>query len=107
MLRIRRPPRKIVVAFVPIAAAFSVFRGPAQASAGPHARPGAGPVSAVTLAATSPATSPSGDGGLCGVPGIGDIGGLLGFCSLGSSGLTGTLNNLCQPGVPQPESATT
>jgi hypothetical protein len=41
------------------------------------------------------------------VPGIGDIGGLLGFCSLGKSGITGTLNNLCEPGVPQPESANT
>jgi hypothetical protein len=40
------------------------------------------------------------------VPGIGDIGGLLGFCSLGQSGLIGSIDSLCQPGVPQPESAT-
>jgi len=40
------------------------------------------------------------------VPGIGDIGGLLGFCSLGESGIIGGLNDLCNPGVPQPESAT-
>ncbi len=40
------------------------------------------------------------------MPGIGDIGGLLGFCSLGQSGILGGINNLCQPGVPQPESAT-
>ncbi len=39
------------------------------------------------------------------MPGIGDIGGLLGFCSLGQSGIIGGINNLCQPGVPQPESA--
>jgi hypothetical protein len=40
------------------------------------------------------------------VPGIGDIGGLLGFCTLGSSGLVGSLNSLCNPGVPEPESST-
>ncbi len=39
------------------------------------------------------------------MPGIGDIGGLLGFCSLGSSGLTGELNNICQPSLPTPEPA--
>jgi hypothetical protein len=44
-------------------------------------------------------------GGLCSVPGIGDIGGLLGFCALGSSGLTGELNNICQPSLPEPEPA--
>jgi hypothetical protein len=44
-------------------------------------------------------------GGLCSVPGIGDIGGLLGFCSLGSSGLLGDLNNICSPSLPDPEPA--
>jgi hypothetical protein len=44
--------------------------------------------------------------GVCAVPGIGDIGGLLGFCSAGSSGLIGDLNNICQPSVPVPEPAT-
>src|SRR6202021_2175052 len=32
-------------------------------------------------------------------------GGLLGFCSLGSSGLIGDLNNICQPSLPDPEPA--
>ena len=44
--------------------------------------------------------------GPCGVPGIGDIGGLLGLCQAGSSGLIGDLNNICQPSVPVPEPAT-
>ncbi|HEX4253891.1 MAG TPA: type IV secretion system protein [Streptosporangiaceae bacterium] len=44
-------------------------------------------------------------GGVCSVPGIGDIGGLLGLCSSGSSGLIGDLNNVCQPSLPQPEQA--
>ena len=39
------------------------------------------------------------------MPGIGDIGGLLGLCALGSSGLTGELNNICQPSLPSPEPA--
>jgi hypothetical protein len=60
------------------------------------------PVSAVTTAALQPA-APS--GGLCSVPGIGDIGGVLGFCNLGTSGLSGDLNNICQPSLPTPEPA--
>jgi hypothetical protein len=60
-----------------------------------------GPVAAVTLAARQPAAP----GGACSVPGIGDIGSLLGFCTLGQSGLTGDLNNICQPSLPDPEPA--
>ncbi|HEX5294144.1 MAG TPA: type IV secretion system protein, partial [Streptosporangiaceae bacterium] len=39
------------------------------------------------------------------MPGIGDIGGLLGLCSLGTSGLTGDLNSICSPSLPNPEPA--
>ena len=49
---------------------------------------------------------PSVPGGVCQVPGIGDIGGLVGLCSAGSSGIIGGLNNICQPSLPQPEQAT-
>lgn len=49
---------------------------------------------------------PAEPGGLCQVPGIGDIGGLVGLCQAGSSGLLGDLNNICQPSVPSPEAAT-
>ena len=59
------------------------------------------PVAAVTLAARQPVAP----GGACSVPGIGDIGSLLGFCTLGQSGLTGDLNNICQPSLPDPEPA--
>src|SRR5215475_553843 len=45
-------------------------------------------------------------GGVCSVPGIGDIGGLIGFCAQGSSGIIGDLNNICRPSVPTPEPAT-
>ena len=51
------------------------------------------------------AQSPAVPTGVCSVPGIGDIGGLLGLCSSGSSGLIGDLNNVCQPSLPQPEPA--
>jgi hypothetical protein len=63
---------------------------------------------ATTGAAGADGTSASAaTGGLCSVPGIGDIGGLLGFCALGSSGLVGDLNNVCQPSLPDPEPAST
>ena len=59
--------------------------------------------------ATQGAASTAGDktapSGICSAPGIGDIGGLLGFCNAGSSGLIGDLNNICQPSVPAPEPA--
>ncbi len=72
----------------------------APAQAGALAQAGAPMEAAVPAAATAPS------GGICSVPGIGDIGGLLGFCAQGSSGLVGDLNNICQPSVPTPEPAT-
>ena len=61
--------------------------------------------------AAAPATltanlTPAAPGGVCQVPGIGDIGGLVGLCNQGSSGIVGDLNNICQPSLPQPEQAT-
>ncbi len=73
--------------------------GTATATATPLAKTG----TVRTVSATSTSLPASGP---CSVPGIGDIAGLLGFCSLGQSGIIGGINNLCQPGVPQPESAT-
>jgi len=77
-----------------------------------QARAAAGVAPAHAAAVLGPGTasvaaqpqSPS--GGICSVPGIGDIGGLLGFCTAGSSGIVGDLNNICQPSVPTPEPAT-
>src|SRR5215470_10161751 len=77
-----------------------------------QARAAAGVAPAHSAAVLGPGTaavaarpqSPS--GGICSVPGIGDIGGLLGFCTAGSSGIVGDLNNICQPSVPTPEPAT-
>jgi TrbL/VirB6 plasmid conjugal transfer protein len=70
--------------------------------AAPRSAVGPGrPIAAVTLADRQPAAP----GGACSVPGIGDIGSLLGFCTLGQSGLTGDLNNICQPSLPDPEPA--
>jgi hypothetical protein len=70
------------------------------------------------LAATHPAShrvtaqahltamvTPAVPGGVCQVPGIGDIGGLVGLCSAGSSGIIGDLNNICEPSLPEPEPA--
>ncbi len=52
-------------------------------------------------ATSAPATEPA--GGVCSVPGIGDLGNLLSLCQGG--GLSGDLNNICEPSLPQPEPA--
>src|SRR5579859_6681570 len=72
------------------------------------------PALAATHAAHATATparltaslTPAAPGGVCQVPGIGDIGGLIGLCNSGTSGLIGAANNICQPSTPQPEQAT-
>jgi len=46
------------------------------------------------------------DGGVCSVPVLGDLGGLVNLCNAGTSGLGGELNNICSPGLPEPEPAT-
>src|ERR1035441_5683176 len=118
MRRPRRFPRKTVLALAVLAGLLSVPQAGHAAAAqmagpGQQSRPAAASAVAVrtvavrtvavrTVGAES-ATAPS--GGLCSVPGIGDIGGLLGFCAAGSSGLTGDLNNICQPSLPDPEPA--
>ena len=66
---------------------------------------GAGHAAAAHPAARSTPQAPAAPSGICSAPGIGDIGGLLGFCNAGSSGLIGDLNNICQPSVPAPEPA--
>jgi len=133
MFTIRRAPRgeqparrgrKAAIVLVLLVVLFGVLRGaahpghPAGASAagtsvtgtgsGGHPMGTAAPLSRTGTAKTvSSAARSQPAGGPCSVPGIGDIAGLLGFCSLGQSGILGGINNLCQPGVPQPESAAT
>ena len=81
--------------------------GADAAGAGANAATGASTASAAaaSAAAASAADMTAATGGLCSVPGIGDIGGLLGFCAAGSSGVIGALNNVCQPSLPDPEPA--
>src|SRR5580658_3016220 len=69
-----------------------------------------GPTAARAVAVRTPVhltalVTPAAPGGVCQVPGIGDIGGLVGLCSSGSAGLVGDLNNICEPSLPQPEPA--
>ncbi len=45
------------------------------------------------------------DAGICNVPGVGDIGGLIGLCQAGS-GVVGDLNSICTSQAPAPELAT-
>ena len=88
-----------------LAVALLAFSTPALAAThavhAPHA-------TRATAVQASPAASitPAVPGGVCQVPGIGDIGGLVGLCNQGSSGIVGDLNNICQPSLPQPEQAT-
>ena len=105
MRRMRRLPRKTVLVLAVLAGLLWVpLAGhPAAAAAQPSGQGRQAPSAAgAAVAAVSPATS---SGGPCSVAGIGDIGGLLGFCAAGSSGLTGDLNNICQPSLPEPEPA--
>ena len=68
-----------------------------------HGTPGTSVAGTAVLTAN---LTPAVPGGICQVPGIGDIGGLIGLCSQGSSGIVGDLNNICEPSLPQPEPAT-
>ncbi len=94
-----RVPRKTAIVLVVLVAALVLPRAGQAHGAPADGGGGHAPAAATTVAEFTPA------GGLCSVPGIGDIGGLLGLCALGSSGLTGELNNICQPSLPDPEPA--
>jgi hypothetical protein len=101
----RRPGRRIsrrVIQVLLLAAACFTIATPALAAT--HAaHPTATPVQ---LTASLTPASPAAPGGVCQVPGIGDIGGLIGLCNSGTSGLIGAANNICEPSLPQPEQAT-
>ena len=114
MRRLRRFPYRSVLVLTVLAVVFGLPLAGNAGAAGAAVRTGAAAaaVQAVAPAASEPAAAvttavrqPAPQGGVCGVPGIGDIGSLLGFCQLGSSGLSGDLNNICQPSVPTPEPA--
>ncbi|PZS39828.1 MAG: hypothetical protein DLM62_06175, partial [Pseudonocardiales bacterium] len=115
MARVLRRAAKVVsrplaISGVIIAMAGAALLGApaiAQAAVGAAGAPAATAQHAATTqpAARAAASSPAAPGGICSAPGIGDIGGLLGFCNAGSSGLIGDLNNICQPSVPAPEPA--
>jgi len=82
---------------------------PAPKAAAPHAHRVSlitHSAATVTSATLTDKVTPGRPDGVCQVPGIGDIGGLVGLCSQGSSGIIGDLNNICQPSLPQPEQAT-
>jgi hypothetical protein len=120
--RVPLPVRRALV-LLGVIAAVAGLPGPAMAAAtqttpassavaGPAHALVAGPAhvlvatTAAHTAGPAAASRPAAPGGVCQVPGVGDIGGLLGFCAAGSSGIIGDLNNICQPSVPAPEPAT-
>jgi len=99
-MRIPRRSLRLAVLVLAMLAALLGFAHAEQPAA--HAQATHPTIHAVTVADTQPAAT---TGGVCSVPGIGDIGSLLGFCTAGQSGLTGDLNNICQPSLPDPEQA--
>jgi len=109
--RLPLPVRRVLLLLAALAA-LTGMPGTAQAAVNPAApvimtvRALAVPIRALAASAPAHAARPAQPGGVCQVPGVGDIGGLLGFCAAGSSGLIGALDNICQPSVPAPEPAT-
>jgi hypothetical protein len=108
-----RPRRRVPVfcRFLLVAGAAAALLGvPAAVQAAVFPAHAAAPARAAAPLAPGAAQVPerplAPSGGICSVPGIGDIGGLLGFCAAGSSGIIGDINNICQPSVPTPEAAT-
>jgi hypothetical protein len=110
----RRAARWVVRVLL-IAGVLLAIGSPALAAPGGYGGTGSPPGSAGLGGVVPPETAqatltsmvtPAVPGGVCQVPGIGDIGGLVGLCSAGSSGIVGDLNNICEPSLPQPEQAT-
>ena len=104
-------PAHVMLPATPAHAMFSAAPASAALPANPAApaspaSPGQPAGVVTTTAVQVPAQPVAPSGGICSVPGIGDIGGLIGFCASGSSGIVGDLNNICQPSVPTPEPAT-
>jgi uncharacterized membrane protein YgcG len=110
----RSPGRAVRWALRVLLIAVALFGTASPALAAVHSPGGsplarAGQAAAAQTAQTAVLTAnltPALPGGVCQVPGIGDIGGLIGLCSAGSSGIVGDLNNICEPSLPQPEQAT-
>jgi uncharacterized membrane protein YgcG len=104
----------LVVALLAMATPALAATNATNAATGAHTSSPAQATSAEPSSSTAPAAqarltsmvTPDLTSGVCQVPGIGDIGGLVGLCSQGSSGLVGDLNNICEPSLPQPEQAT-
>src|SRR5260370_37046339 len=99
--RSRRAARRAIQVLL-IAGALLGIGTPALAAT----HPGAQSPHQVTLTAKVTPAVPGAPAGVCQVPGIGDIGGLVGLCAQGSAGILGDLNNICEPSLPQPEQAT-
>src|SRR3984885_5518112 len=93
-----RPARALLLASVIAAIVLSALFMARSASAAPVAK-------TAPAQLTSLVTPAAPDAGICNVPGVGDIGGILGLCQAGS-GVVGDLNNICTSGAPTPVLAT-
>jgi hypothetical protein len=125
--RKRRPARALLLTSAIIAIVFSGLFMARSASAAPVAKAApiakTAPAAHAAPAATSATAATSGtaarvarnqltalitqdrlDAGICNVPGVGDIGGLVGLCNAGS-GVVGDVDNICTSQAPAPELA--
>jgi len=110
----RRPARALlllaaiaVIMLSGLFAARSASAAPVVKSAPAAAAAPAAPATTTAHFATNQLNglfAPTRTEGVCNVPGVGDIGGLIGLCNAGS-GFVGDVNNVCAPGPPQPELA--
>jgi len=100
MLRARSLPRRTALVLAVLAGLLCLPAAAHAAVGQPAGRADAGHATVRTAVA-----APSASGGICGVPGIGDIASLFGYCTLGQSGVLGAINNLCTPSLPDPEPA--
>src|ERR1700755_68172 len=115
----RRPARGLLLTTALIAFILSGLFLAHSASAAPSATTAISAAAGKTATAEKSVTAEAGtgtqltaylaptalDAAVCNVPGVGDIGGLLGLCKSGS-GVVGDLNNICTSGAPSPELAT-
>ena len=122
----RRPARALLLLFAIPTIVFSVLFMSRAASAAPATTAAPAATAATSAPATTTAhaevtgqtahvaqyeltslTTPGAlNAGICNIPGVGDIGGLVGLCNAGQSGIVGQANNICTSGAPSPELAT-
>jgi hypothetical protein len=118
----RRPTRALLLTSAILAIVFSALFIARSANAAPVAKTAPAAIAATAAHAATAATSERSAvtvqdqlpgmatvaqpaAGICNLPGVGDLGSLVGLCQAGS-GFVSDVNNICTSGAPTPELAT-